>query len=436
MQNPLWMDMIDAANHMIADLRLSSRNNQKTEDVLSSHQKNLFFCGLKNWGLTQIRVKRLCKKLPPHSSMAILSIAFGMINQKRYSEFTIVDQSVEAVKKIQGRKLASLVNFILRDTLKNLIDAACDKQNPIAKWNAPLWWQEKIKKQFDSESFDILRTNKFHPPLTLRVAFSHKNKNEIKLEVETEQSKVLDLGFCALGVIPPYDVTKTRMFKDGIISIQDLNSQKVVEFITPKKNSCLLDACAAPGGKTFAIASKFPFLNIISSDISGKRLEKLKKDLIRQKKYLLSQPKIIRADLCGIDSKKKLFSMSNNGFDYIVLDAPCTGSGIVRRHPEIPWNKSPQELKKLSILQSKMLKSAWCLLKRNGILLYSVCSIFSEEGVEQIRKFCSENKNVEVLKELLFKPTANNKKYGSNEIDNDFLGADGFFYGVLKKIED
>ena len=232
MQNPLWMDMIDASNHMIVDLRLSPRKKKKTQAVLSSHQKNLFFCGLKNWGLTQIRVKRLCKKPPPYPSMAILSIAFGMINQQRYSEFTIVDQSVEAVKKIQGRKLASLVNYILRDTLKNHADAASDNQNPIAKWNAPLWWQKKLKRQFNNDSLDILRTHKLHPPLTLRVAFSHKNKDEIKLEIETKGSKVLDLGLCALGVIPPYDVTKTRMFKDGIISIQDLHSQKVVEFIS------------------------------------------------------------------------------------------------------------------------------------------------------------------------------------------------------------
>ena len=434
MLNPLWKDLIKASGQITSELNLISKQQRKINQKLTPHQKNLYFSGLKKWGLAAVRIKRICTKPPPDQVIAILSIAFATINSKRYSDFTIVNQSVEAVKKLYGRKLASLTNFILRNTLKDPKSALKDEQDLVAKWNAPSWWIKKIKQQFKGNAENILNVNKHHPPLSIRVAYSYKQIDKLKSSLGNDETKIVNLGPRSLGIIPPFDIRSTEPFKTGQISIQDLSSQKSIDFINPAKGMYLLDACAAPGGKTFALASRYSSLNIVSSDISEKRLKKLETDMTRQNTYLLSKPKILLADLCEKESKKKLFAMSQSGFDYIILDVPCSGSGVVRRHPEIPWNRNQDQIKKLVSLQFSLLENAWDLLKVDGILLYSVCSIFSEEGENQITRFLKEKNNVKKIKTNFTEPSLNiGHNENLTELEKIYLGIDGFFYGVLKK---
>lgn len=432
MLNPLHKDIIEAANQMVCELDFVTNHIQKNKKKLTSHQKNLYFSGLRNLGLVFVRTKRLCSKPIPDWITAVLAISFALIKNKRYSDFTIVDQSVEAVKKIHGKRLSSLTNFILRNIINNKQFASDDERNSIAKWNAPFWWIKKIKKEFGSDATKILDVNRLHPPMTIRISDSCKNTNKIKQDLARDQTKIIKLGPSSLGIVPPYDIRFTKPFKDGQISIQDLSSQKIVELIKPKKGMFILDACAAPGGKTFAIASRFSSVNIVASDISNKRLKLLEKDLIRQDKYLLSKPKPLVADLKTKKDKNKLLTLSHNGFDLIVLDVPCSGSGVTRRHPEIPWNRSIKQLKKLVELQSQLLKNAWDLLKVDGILIYSVCSIFNEEGSEQISKFVKNNNNAIELQTNLIKPCVGDYPL-LTKTENDYLGFDGFFYGLVKK---
>ena len=432
MLNPLHKDIIQAANKIVCELDCVTKETLHNKKKLTPHQKNLYFSGLRNIGLVSVRTKRLCKKPIPDKISAVLAISFALIQSKRYSDFTIVYQSVEAVKKIYGKKLGSLTNFILRNILNNKQIAIDDEKNSIAKWNAPKWWIEKIKKEFGSEAEKILEINKLHPPMTIRVSNSPKNLKNIEDELARDQTKIIKLGSNSLGIVPPYDIRLTKLFKDGQISIQDLSSQKIIEFVKPKEGMFILDACAAPGGKTFAIATRFSSVNIVSTDVSNKRLKLLELDLIRQDKYLLSKPKLLVADLKTKKDKNKIFSMSSNGFDLIILDVPCSGSGVIRRHPEIPWNRTIKQLKKLVELQSLLLQNAWDLLKTDGTLIYSVCSIFSEEGDEQISKFLEQNKNAIKLQTNFIKPCAGDHPQLTSH-ENSYLGFDGFFYGLIKK---
>ena len=194
MLNPLHKDLIEVSNQMVYELELLSKIKRISRSKLTPHQKNLYFLGLKNYGLTLVTTKRLCKKPLPKRVTALLSISFGLINSQRYSNFTIVDQSVEAAKKIHGKKLASLANFILRNILQNEKDAFFnDKKNPIAKWNAPHWWIEKIQTEFGKDSVQILNINKFHPPLTLRVAYSFKETEKIENKLKKAQTRVAEV---------------------------------------------------------------------------------------------------------------------------------------------------------------------------------------------------------------------------------------------------
>ena len=432
MLNPLHKDIIAAANQMVCELEFLTNQSQKNKNKLTPHQKNLYFSGLRNLGWVFVSTKRLCKKPIPEKITAVLAISFALIKDKRYSDFTIVNQSVEAVKKTHGKKLGSLTNFILRNILNNKLNASNDEKNSIAKWNAPKWWIEKIKKDFGNDAEEILDINRLHPPMTLRVSDSSEKIEKIKNELTNDQTKIIKLGPNSLGIVPPYDIRLTRPFKNGQISFQDLSSQKVTEFIKPEKGMFILDACAAPGGKTFAIASRFSSVNIISTDISNKRLKLLKLDLIRQDKYLLSKPKLLVADLKIEQDKNKILSMSQNGFDFIILDVPCSGSGVTRRHPEIPWNRSIKQLKKLVELQSQLLQNAWDLLKIDGTLIYSVCSIFKDEGSDQISKFIKTNNNATEVQNTLIKPRVGDYPE-LTKIENSYLGFDGFFYALIKK---
>ena len=436
MTSLLWKDLIVSSTQISRELGFPTKIYFKKENDLNPHQKNLYYVGLRNWGLTQVRVGRFCKKRPPEQLMAILSISFGMIEQKRYTNFTIVNQSVEAAKKLHGKRFASLLNFILRDILKDQNAAMHDKNNHVAKWNVPNWWLEKMKTQFKLQTNRILNVNRYHPPLSLRVSHSYKDMKNLKRDLENENTKVIQIGEKTLNIIPPYDIRITQSFKKGIISVQDYSSQKIIDFIKPEKNTFLLDACAAPGGKTFALASRYSSINIVSSDISKKRIQKLNKDLIRQKNYLLSTPKIVVADICRNPCREKLLSMTKKGFDYVILDAPCSGSGVVRRHPEIPWNRSIKQIKNLVSLQSNLLKNAWDLLKLDGILLYSVCSIFKEEGEIQIRNFLNAKQDSTLIESILLEPKLGPESYKSSNLtdyEKNYLGYDGFYYGVLKK---
>jgi len=275
--------------------------------------------------LVFVRTKRLCKRPIPEWITAVLAISFALIKNKRYSNFTIVYQSVEAVKKTHGKKLGSLTNSILRNILNNKKNASDDEKNSIAKWNAPIWWIEKIKREFGYDAKRILDMNRLHPPMTLRISDSCTKTKKIKEDLARDQTKIVKLGPNSLGIVPPYDIRSTKPFKDGQISVQDLSSQKILEFIAPEKGMFILDACAAPGGKTFAMASRFSCVNIVASDISSKRLKLLEKDLIRQDKYLVSKPKSLVANIKIKSDKDKLLSLSQGGFDLIILDVPCSG---------------------------------------------------------------------------------------------------------------
>ena len=127
-----------------------------------------------------------------------------------------------------------------------------------------------------------------------------------------------------------------------------------------------------------------------------------------------------------------LAAKSGQHYDLIILDVPCSGSGVIRRHPEIPWNRTIKQLKKLVELQSQLLQNAWDLLKTDGTLIYSVCSIFSEEGDQQISKFVKQNKNAIKLQTNFIKPCAGDHPQLTSH-ENSYLGFDGFFYGLIKK---
>ena len=168
--------------------------------------------------------------------------------------------------------------------------------------------------------------------------------------------------------MPPCDLTQTSSFKKGLVSIQDLSSQRIMDLIQPKPEDKILDICAAPGGKSLAIAVN-KRCHLFSNDKSKIRLKMLEKEIERIKEHLVTIPKITSFNPLVPKQLKALLNLANAGFDYIVLDAPCSGSGIQRRHPEIPWTKTKQQLETLVTIQASLLDACWQILKNGGFYL-------------------------------------------------------------------
>lgn len=431
---PLWQDISISSKNFLEIGRFSE---------LTPRQKYIRFVGIKRLALAKFVVHKYAKTDPNNNILYVVAISIALYEEQRYPEYTLVNQAVECLKHSYNRKIVAFGNFILRKIFAdpNLFQYRLSWEQ--IRFNAPLWWINHLKKQVDDNYLqDVLVDSLLrHPPLNVRL-----NKpqyiNQLSSDLRKINRKIIKVSSHGLTVVPPCDLTQTSSFEKGLVSIQDLSSQRIIDLIQPKPDDNLLDICAAPGGKSLAIATNRK-CNVFSNDKSKIRLKMLEEEIVRIKDHLITIPKITSFNPLVPKQLNALFNLANAGFDYIILDAPCSGSGIQRRHPEIPWTKTRQQLATLVTMQSKLLDACWQILKNRGILIYCTCSIFYNEGEGQVVQFLKRRKNVNRKSAPgLIYPTIGKDyflKYNvENELDNaelNYIGDDGFFYAMLEKQE-
>lgn len=232
------------------------------------------------------------------------------------------------------------------------------------------------------------------------------------------------IGSWAVVIDPPCPVQKIPGFSDGLVSVQDAGSQLVPDIFKISNGSKVLDACAAPGGKTAQLLENYD-IDVTAVEIDPSRAPKINETLDR----LGLKATVKVGSAADLDFLKTL-----GQFDGIVLDAPCTASGIVRRHPDIPWSRRPEDIEQLAQTQAKILDTIWQILPRGKDLLYIVCSIFPEEGPEQIQAFLERHEDAQL------KPNPFNNEGVLRLIPTEKealeglpLIHDGFFYALLSK---
>ncbi len=431
---PLWQDIF-----------ISSKNflEIKCFSELTSRQKYLRFVGIKRLALAKFVLHKYAKKNPKNDILHVVAISIALFEEQRYPEYTLVNQAVECLKHSYNKKIAAFGNFILRKIFADP-DLFKYKLNwEQIRWNAPLWWINYLKKQVDDNHLqDILVDSLLqHPPLNVRLN-NPQYINQVSSDLRKINRKIVKVSSHGLSVVPPCDLTQTSSFKKGLVSIQDLSSQRIVDLIQPNPDDTLLDICAAPGGKSLAIATNRK-CQLFSNDKSKIRLKMLEKEIVRIKEHLVTMPKITNFNPLIPKQLNSLFNLANDGFDYIILDAPCSGSGIQRRRPEVPWTKSRQQLETLVTIQSNLLDACWQILKNRGILIYCTCSVFYNEGEGQVVKFLKRRKNVNRKSAPgLIYPTIGKDYFLNYKLENKFdkielnyIGNDGFFYAMLEKRE-
>ena len=398
-------------------------------DVLNEAERpaiqSLTYATLRDWNHAQALISEYVSKKPSKELDALLTVAIMLIKnqgraQNQYAVPTIVNEAVKAAGMSPKTKHAQgLINAVLR----KVSTAAQNDGTPNTQFGLPYpdWWLRRIRKAYPDQWKRICSHQQTPPPLTLRVNqminaradYGAKLKGSgITYRIISELAGVpLE---SAVIIDTPLPVSQLPEFMRGAVSVQDAGAQLAPALLSPQKGERLLDACAAPGGKTAHLLETIhgEAVELIALEIDAERAKKIVNTLTRLQ-VLNHQVRVITGDASRQDW------WDGNLFDKILLDVPCSASGIVRRHPDIVFLRRSEDVARLVKTQRAILENAWAMLKNGGTLLYLTCSIFPEEGEEQITRFVKDHSNALRL-----------------EAPGQLLPSeyhDGFFYGLLKK---
>lgn len=366
---------------------------------------------------SRVKIKRIHKIILSILEMAIYQMYF----LDKVPDYSIVDESVNLAKIYGNRGSISFTNGILRSISKKdapqvKIEDSIDNLSTF--YSHPKFYTEYFYNNYGEEfTKKLLKANNEMPPFTIRV-------NTLKTSKSDLMSNLKELGFeieetvsdNALNILNPKGVIDTKYFDEGHFYVQDLGSILVSSFLNPRENSSLLDLCAAPGGKTTHLAEIMNNTGeIMACDKS-------------QGKIKLIQENAKRLGVKNIETRVNDARVLNKDFidkfDYVLVDAPCSGTGLYRKKPDIKWNKDLEDIKSLAEIQLEILDKAKDYVKDGGELLYSTCSLSKIENEDVINKFLEKNKNFKI------------KKLRDREVLKLFPstdGSDGFSITLMEK---
>ena len=463
-QIPLWRQLQGAASLLMA-VRDGQSMTGALEDVdalLRPGVQALGFHALRWLGRAEALRQQLAKRPPPPEADALLCVVLALIWQNvtaaplvaagsalrpvgansasglsgnsdsLYNDYTLVDQAVEAAKRSEATlHQASFINGCLRRFLREReqLVALTDK-NPQAVWNHPQWWIDRVRKDYPEHWQTILQANNARAPLILRINKQKTTQAQYLRAlsaINIEASPVGDQGVILVSARP---VPSLPGFAEGHFSVQDAAAQLAAPLLleglkpTAAANGRLrvLDACAAPGGKT-AHLLELAACDVTALDIDARRCERISQNLDRLG---------LQAHIVVGDAARPQAWWDGGLYDAILLDAPCTASGIVRRHPDVRWLRRPGDVAQLAAIQSQLLQTLWPLLRPGGRLLYCTCSVFKAEGDIQIQTFVAHHKDARLMPSpgaLLPQSGAAGPVFP----DNLLREHDGFYYALLEK---
>lgn len=375
-------------------------------------------------------VSRLVKKPLAEKHMDVQVLLLAGI----YSTYAIhrpahasVNAAVEAAGQLGKPWAKGLVNGVLRNWLRDQekIVKAISKSAAVASGH-PGWLVRAFKNDWPDKINEVLEANNEQAPMTLRVNLSRTTRAEYLalLEGAGAAASAGRHAPSAIYLHQPMPVDKLPGFEDGLVSVQDEASQLAATVVDPAAGDRILDACSAPGGKTCHLLERQPGIRLTSLDIDPGRLEQLRQNLER----LSLACEVTTADLAHWDTEAR--------FDRILLDAPCSATGVIRRHPDIKLLRRKSDIDKLSSVQRSLLSAAWRLLKGGGVLVYSTCSILSAENDATVAAFLEENADAEVDPISTGADAADQWGHATRfgrQLLPESRGHDGFFYARLIK---
>jgi 16S rRNA (cytosine967-C5)-methyltransferase len=348
---------------------------------------------------------------------ALLVTALHQLEYSRAAPHSVVNIAVDATRVLGQRGAAGFVNALLRRFLREraALIARVDSDAAAAA-SHPRWLLGALRAAYPEALSQVIEADNEAPAMVLRVNLS-RGTREAALALLSEKQLSAAPGLAASSIVleRPCDVTDLPGFNAGLLSVQDAGAQFAAELLDAQPGQRVLDACAAPGGKTGHILERTPAVSLTALDIDATRLQRVAQNLQR----LQLQAKLITADLLAADW------WDGQRFDRILLDAPCSGTGVIRRHPDIKLLRRPQDAAGFAAQQRALLERCAALLAPGGRILYATCSVLPEENQQVVDAFLATNADlIRCRDDLLLLPTP--RSAGAAAL------TDGFYYACLQ----
>ena len=391
---------------------------------------SISFDTLRHYGLLSAQLDLLLSK--PVSDAPVRHLLLVALSQLQFSKaaaHAIVDHAVSATEQVGFARARPLVNAVLRNFLR-----APDKYRreqlelDTAKYDFPRWWIDLARKEYPQAWEGILLSARERPPMWLRVNARRTTVSEY-LQRLSEHGMMGRAGSSqAVLLEKPVPVHELPGFKEGVVSVQDEGAQHAARLLAAENGMRVLDACAAPGGKTGHLLEQAS-IELLALDSDKRRLARVADNLDRLG---------LAATLRAADASQPDTWWDGKPFDRILLDVPCSGSGVARRHPDIKWIRREADLYAFARLQTRLLNALWNCLGNGGRLLYATCSIFQMENRHIVEQFIRKTPNARQLQlqPQLPQATGRGDAMTAQFLDGQLLPDhvhDGFYYALLEK---
>lgn len=406
----------------------------RVPEALRPGVQALAFHVLRHLGAARAALQALAPRKPEAPVQALLHSALALLVSDEptpgasYAPHTVVDQAVEAAKLSRGtQRAAGFVNAVLRRWLRERSELLVRLQKqPVARWNHPAWWIDRLRTDHPDGWEAVLAANNRPGPMTLRINRRQISRSDYQQRLTEQGLASRVVGEDGLELLDARPVSALPGFEQGWFAVQDAAAQMAAPLLLAGRTwspaDRVLDACAAPGGKT-AHLLEHADLDLLALDVDARRCERIRENLQRLG---------LAAEVKAADAGRPADWWDGRPFDAILLDAPCTASGIVRRHPDVRWLRRPGDVEQLAQIQQTLLEALWPLLKPGGRLLYATCSVFRAEGASQVAAFLARHSDAvagPAPGHLLPGNAGRNGEFA----DNPSGGQDGFFYARLDK---
>ncbi|WP_390861630.1 16S rRNA (cytosine(967)-C(5))-methyltransferase RsmB [Chromobacterium amazonense] len=401
---------IEAGTTLTDALADAQRQQEQLTPAERGALQDLSYGSLRHLGVLRHCLRQLVPRpLPEPQLERLLLVALYQLQHTRAAPYAVVNEAVTSASGIARGKFKGLVNGALRNFLRRrdeILDAAA--RDDVAAANHPDWWVARLREAYPQQWQAVLAASNAHPPLTLRVNRRDGSVAEYLAQLAAAGMEASALGNEAVQLAKPVAVRDLPGFADGAVSVQDEGAQRAAHWLDLRPGLRVLDACAAPGGKTGHML-ELADVELTALDIDAARLARVGDNLQRLG---------LNAELRQADAARPQDWWDGRPFDRILADVPCSASGVVRRHPDIKWLRRPGDFAALGRQQAAMADALWTLLASGGKMLYATCSIFPEENCQQLESFLRRHPDAVRLKEEQLLPCERH---------------DGFYYALLEK---
>ena len=351
----------------------------------------------------------------------LMLVGLYQLEYTRIPAHAALSETVNASRQLKGAQLSGMINGVLRNLQREQAQPPTPSSDA-ARYAHPQWLLTQLQNAYPEQWQQIVEANNQKPPMWIRINQHHCTTDDFLQQLQPAHSTDLDTQGAVL-LETPCDATTLPGFSQGDCSVQDLAAQQAASILAPQAGERILDVCAAPGGKTgHLLEQSGGELDMVALDVDAKRLSRVSDNLQRLG---------YQAQVCCGDAAQPEQWWDGKPFDRILLDAPCSATGVIRRHPDIKWLRREQDIQQLSQLQYQILNAIWPLLKPGGQLLYATCSILPQENSQQIVKFLKEHSDVKRIP----LDSSDSSEAPGWQILTGQRNMDGFFYALLEKTQ-